>query len=72
MDRICVGDRRTSASSRFILKIWHGCRTETLSDVRIAVTSGFDYQLAVDAEDITLSDLHMQFGKFPIASMMNS
>ena len=37
-----------------------------MSDGRIAVTSGFDYQLTVDAEDITLSDLHMQFGKFPI------
>ena len=66
MERIYVGDRRTSASSRFLLKIRHGCRTETLSDGIISVTNGFDYQLTVDAEDRTLCDLHMQFGKFPI------
>ena len=43
IERICVGNRRTSAASRFILKILHGCQTKTLPDSIITIIAGFDY-----------------------------
>ena len=63
----CVNNRRTPASSGFLLKIRHGCRTETLPDGRITVSIGFDYRLKVDAAVITLEHLLLEFGKFPIS-----
>ena len=64
---ICANNHRTPASSGFLLKIRHGCRTETLTDGRITVSAGFDYRLTVDVAVITLEHLLLEFGKFPIS-----
>lgn len=64
---VCATYCRTSGASGFLLKIRHGCRIETLPDGRITVSAGFDYQLTVDAAELTLKDLRMEFGKFPCA-----
>ena len=54
-----------SATSGFLLKIRHGCRTETLPDGRTTVSGGFDYRLPVDAAELTVDHLQEEFGRLP-------
>ena len=61
----CFDNRRTSATSGFLLKIRHGCRTETLPDGKIIVSGGFDYRLQVDAAELTVDHLQEEFGRLP-------
>jgi hypothetical protein len=62
---VTAATRRSTAASRYVLKIRHGCRTETLSDGKITVSADVDYQLIVDAGEVTLRALHVELPKVP-------
>jgi hypothetical protein len=62
---IVAADRRKSGASRFVVKICHECRTQTLPNGRIRFSVGVDYHFTIDVALVTLRYLHMKFDKFP-------